>query len=166
MSDSLVFQSDRHRHTTRRGLSLLELLVVLTLMSVFAAAVGQRFSRAIFGDSGARSNARMLSLCILTAQRQAIRTGDTHGIEFIGSPGNVTGWTTFQRLPDGTAVTIDQTLDLPDECDISVSKMEVVFDFEGNGMTLFSATFVGPNRTWALSVEPLTRMINSREVPR
>lgn len=166
MNDILVPRSDRSRNATRRGLSLLELLVVVTLMGVFAAAVGSRFSRSIFGDSGARSGARMLSLCILTAQRNAVRTGDVHGIEFAGSPTKISGWTTFRRYPDGSHVTIDQTVALPDECTLTVSDTSVVFDFEGNGTSRFTAKFVGPNRAWSLSVEPLTRMIDSREVAR
>ena len=52
----------RKRRRSRLGLSLLELLVVVSLMGIFSSAAFMRFGRDVFGDSGARSQARKLSL--------------------------------------------------------------------------------------------------------
>ena len=57
-----------YRRTHRSGLSLIELLVVVTLLGVFATAALMRFGRDTFGDTGARSEARLLSLAMLHAR--------------------------------------------------------------------------------------------------
>ncbi|MGB7345747.1 MAG: prepilin-type N-terminal cleavage/methylation domain-containing protein [Pirellulaceae bacterium] len=148
----------------RRGLSLLELLVVVTLMGVFASTAFMRFGRDIFGDSGARSVTRTVSLGLLQAQRAAIRTGDRHALIFQGPLANAISWTIIQETAGGSQVVISGPHTVADEVTMSCNQNEMWFDFEGAGSQMFAADISGPNRSYELRVEPLTRMIRTREV--
>lgn len=148
----------------RRGLSLLELLAVVTLMGIFSSAAFMRFGRDIFGDSGARSETRTLSLGLLQAQRAAIRSGDRHGISIQGTTAKVISWTVVHEHQNGSTAVIDGPHQIPDELTMSVNSTVVWFDFEGSGSQLFDVSVVGPNRQYELKVEPLTRMIRTSEV--
>ena len=148
----------------RRGLSLLELLAVVTLLGIFSTAVVARYGRTLFGDAGVRSGARMLSLGILEAQRCAIRTGDVHAIQFHGPSSAVESWSVVQVDSEGTRVLVDGPHEIPEDYSLSVNSSEVLFDFEGNGLELLTAQFQGPNRRWELQVLPMTRTIQSQEV--
>lgn len=163
MKRNLPSTTQRRVSQRRFGLSLLELLAVVTLMSIFAAAAMTRFGRDIFGDSGVRSGARLLSLGILEAQRSAIRTGDSHGVQFSGTE-SVSAWSVFHIGQDGKRTIIDGPHEIPTDYRLQVSSSEVQFDFEGNGIEAFEADFQGPNRRWNVAVFPLTRTVQSREV--
>ena len=56
------------RANRRRGVTLLELLVVVTLMGTLSTVVVTRYGRDIFGDLGARSEAHRLSLDLQRAK--------------------------------------------------------------------------------------------------
>ena len=132
-------------------------------MGIFSATAFMRFGRDIFGDTGARSATRTLSLAILQAQRAAIRTGDPHGLVARGTIGNVTSWTIVQRSPDGSETIVDGPNVVSDDVSLSMSARESWFDFEGNGQAQLTANLVGPNRSFELVVEPMTRLIRSSE---
>lgn len=148
----------------RCGLSLLELLAVVTLMGVISAAAAVRFGRDIFGDTGVRSGARTLSLAMLEAQRGAIRTGQTHGLQLYGPLNNASSWSVVRVEDDSSRTVVDGPHAIPKDYRVQVDASEVLFDFEGNGNTAFQADLFGPHRSWRISVFPLTRMIDSREV--
>ena len=148
----------------RTGVSLLELLVVITLLGIFSAAAATRFGRDILGDAGVRGGARKMSLAILEAQRGAIRTGDRHAVQFSGPMSNVTSYSVVHITSDGSRIVVDGPHEIPSDYQVSVSAPEASFNFEGNGLSTFTGNFAGPHRTWRISVEPLTRMIDSREV--
>ncbi|MEZ6087597.1 MAG: prepilin-type N-terminal cleavage/methylation domain-containing protein [Pirellulaceae bacterium] len=148
----------------RCGLSLLELLVVVSLLGIFSATALMRFGRDIFGDTGARSAARVLSLSMLHAQRAAIRTGNLHAVRLVSSDGKVSGWTVVEELPDTTQRIVDGPFTVAENITVKADGNEMWFDFEGNGNTSFSASIVGPNRAYSLTVEPLTQMIRTQEI--
>ena len=148
----------------RCGVSLLELIVVITLLGIFAAAAATRFGRDVLGDAGVRGGARKMSLAILEAQRGAIRTGDQHALQLSGPASNVTSFSVVQILDDGSRVVVDGPHDIPSDYQVSASAGEVQFNFEGNGVSTFVVNLSGPHRTWQISVQPLTRMIDCQEV--
>ena len=123
-----------------------------------------RFGRDIFGDTGARSVARVLSLSMLHAQRAAIRTGDFHAVRLQAANGKVANWVVIQKAANGSEQIIDGPFTIAQNITVKANADEIWFDFEGNGNDRFSATILGPNRTYALSVEPLTRMIRTQEI--
>ncbi len=147
----------------RSGLSLIELLAAMTLMGLFATAVASHFGRDVFGDTSSRGGARVLSLELLSAQRNAIRTGLSHGIEFVGDDNDIRMYFKYKINPGNDVVRIGEPITVPKDYRLSVNEKDVVFNFEGNGMTSFSSKFFGPNRGWTVEVSPLTRMISSNE---
>ncbi|QEF98746.1 hypothetical protein Mal15_28010 [Stieleria maiorica] len=152
-----------HRRHHRCGLSLIELLVVVTLLGVFATAALMRFGRDTFGDTGARSQARLLSLAMLHAQRAAIRTGDSHGVVMQGPAAAATSWTVVRRRQDGSKVTVEGPHAVAERVRVSANASEMWFDFEGIGSQPFAAQLRGPNRSYTVHVEPWTRMIRTQE---
>ncbi|MEL6108653.1 MAG: prepilin-type N-terminal cleavage/methylation domain-containing protein [Planctomycetota bacterium] len=160
MPRRLGYRNDRNR----RGLSLLELLVVVTLIGVLSSVVLIRYGRDIFGDAGAKSETQILSQGIRHAQRAAIRTGDRHGLIVQGTASDATGWSIVRELSDGSRTLIDGPHLLTEEVTVSASTNEMWFDFEGSGSSFFSARLSGPNRVFEVKVEPFSRMIKSIEV--
>jgi type II secretory pathway pseudopilin PulG len=145
-------------------MSLLELLAVITLIGVFSTVVMTRYGRSLLGDTGARSKARELSLGLLQAQRSAIRTGEAHGVIFTGTLTNISSWSVVRIAQNGSQTVVDGPVPMGTDFRLGVNKDSIVFDFEGNGQSELQATLAGPDRTWQVSVLPLTRMIDSREV--
>ena len=144
-------------------MSLLELLAVIAIMGVLATAVTSRYGRSLIGNTGVRNEARRLSLGLLEAQRASIKSGLQHGVQLNGGTSNATSWSIIRIESDGTRSVIDGPLPFNEELRVTSDASEIFFDFEGNGTTEFNVSFVGPERSWALSVLPLTRMIDSRE---
>lgn len=152
------------RFQSRAGLSLLEMLAVVTLMGIFSAAVASRFGRDILGDVGVRGEARRISLGILEAKRTAIRSGVTCGVQFSGSTSNVTGWSVIRELPSGAREVIDGPFTVEEDFVVATDSSELLFDFEGHAQTALKATLTGPHREWQIVVFPLTGMIDCSEV--
>ena len=75
---SVGFQVMFRDKTRRRGVSLLELLVVITLLGIMASVAAMRFGRSLLSEFGAHAEARQLSLALLACQRAAVKTGDDH----------------------------------------------------------------------------------------
>lgn len=149
----------------RQAVSLLELLAVMTLMGIFASVATMRLSRDVFGDTGARSEARRLSTGMLQAQRAAVRTGKPHVVVFHGSRHDVESWSIYQEENNGRRTLVDGPYEIRPEVEVSVDRQEIVFDFEGNGVPGAQVNLAGPHRRWRIQVMPLTRMIDSREMP-
>jgi type II secretory pathway pseudopilin PulG len=144
--------------------SLLELLAVIALLGIFATAVMSRYGRDLLGNTGIRSKASELSLSLLQAQRTAIKTGIPHGVLFRGSTSKVESWSVMRFENDGSQYLVDEVAPLTDDLQLSVSSDRIVFDFEGNGTSELQAKLTGPDRSWQVSVLPLTRMIDSHEL--
>ncbi|MCA9195105.1 MAG: prepilin-type N-terminal cleavage/methylation domain-containing protein [Planctomycetales bacterium] len=164
MNGVQLLTHDRRRKSTSRrlptGFSLLELLAVVTLLGVMGAAVTMRYGRDTLSNAGARSEARRISLGMLQAQRAAIRTGTSHGVKIYG--GN--SWAVVSVGSGGSRTIVDGPHVIDSQLQLTTNSDEVVFDFEGNGTSVFQAVIKGKDRTWQLRVLPLTRMIDSREV--
>lgn len=148
----------------RFAMSLMELLAVVMLMGVLASSVAMRYGREILGDTGVRSKASELSIGLNQAQRAAIRSGIPHGVTFAGNLNQVQSWSVVRFDHDGTETVVDGPYTMAQDFTLSVDSKEIVFDFEGNGTSQINAQFSGPNRSWSVSVMPLTRMIHSQEV--
>jgi prepilin-type N-terminal cleavage/methylation domain-containing protein len=138
------------------GLSLLELLVVLTLIGIFAAVASARFGADPRKNFGAEADARRLALDLLQARRRAIATGDNHYLEFTASGGNVVGYTLYRRLSGGGVQAVDEPRTFLQQEEVTVSHAQAEFDFEGAALAAYQMTLTGPNRTWQVTVVPAT----------
>ena len=70
------------RTNRRRGVTLLELLVVVTLMGTLSTVVVTRYGRNIFSDMDARSEAHQLWLDLQHARSIAVRNGTAASVQF------------------------------------------------------------------------------------
>jgi prepilin-type N-terminal cleavage/methylation domain-containing protein len=139
----------------RRGVSLLELLVVVVLLGIFAATAAMRFGRTVLGEYGARGTARELSLALLTCQRAAIASGDDHYVEFLSTGGEIVQYR-LMRDVGGTPVLVDGPKNLAPDVTVTSSHPTLRFDFEGSAAANYTVSVSGTDRAWSISVVPIT----------
>ncbi|MBM3999566.1 MAG: prepilin-type N-terminal cleavage/methylation domain-containing protein [Planctomycetes bacterium] len=142
------------RQPRRRGVSLLELLVVVTLMGIFASVAAARFGPTLFGDFGSRSDARRVSLDLLRAQRAAIMTGDNHFLEFTTQGGKTTGYQ-IRRVVESGSEPADAFREFTKEVAVTVSHPRAEFNFEGQALAAYQVRLAGKNRSWSVTVVPV-----------
>ena len=150
----------RNRTIQRRGVTLLELLAVVTLLGIFAAVAITRYGRSVFGDFGSQAGARTLSLALLQTQRTAITSGDNHFLEF--NAATATSYSLQQRTGTGT-VLIDGPHDLSSDMQVVVSHTVMEFTFEGQALAPYVITIAGENREWQVDVIPISGAIRVTE---
>ena len=90
----------------RRGVSLLELVAVTTLLGIFAAVVVAR-TDGTFGDAAARRDAETYSALCHAARRRAILTGHTCGVRFEKTGGDVDRFV-LAEWPGGVETDLDE----------------------------------------------------------
>ena len=144
----------------RRGVTLLDLLAVVTLIAIVAAVAMMRYGRSVMGDFGSQAQARIVSVALLHAQRASITTGDNHYLQFDAV--NATTYSLFRRTGGGDTL-VDGPYDLSDDVAINVSDTVMEFNFEGQALGPYVVTFVGDNRTWQLDVIPINGSIQVAE---
>lgn len=148
----------------RRGVTLLELLVVVTLMGTLSTVVVSRYGRDIFGDLGARSEAHRLWLDLQQAQTQAIRNGTSASVAFLkASSGSITGYRLTEQTPAGIVQTVSDVTSFGSDIRVTSSSSTVDFTFEGHARQPCSISLQGPNRSWELTVVPLSGAVNISE---
>jgi len=139
-----------------RGVSLLELLAVVTLIGILASVAIMRYGRTIFGDFGSQAEARILSLGLLQAQRAAVTSGDNHFVQFDSL--TPTSYRIFHREATGP-VLVDGPHILPAEVTATVSDTEMEFTFEGQALGAYVVTLAGDARSWRIDVIPINGAI-------
>ena len=132
----------------RRGVSLLELLAVVTLLGIFAAIATGRYGRSIFAEVGAQAEARKLSLALLGAKRSSISTGQNHYVEF-----NAAQATSYRLMRRGGAgpVEVQGWEPISDDATISVSSTLMEFNWEGGALDAYTIDCVGVDRSYRLA---------------
>jgi|GEM_PF-1673273 len=152
----------------RRGVTLLELLVVVTLTGILSTAVVGRYGRSIFGDIGARTEAHQLWLDMQRARREAIRSGTPHTILMSGSASGpwsgyqiVAGSAADARSGRGSAVSEPRTF--PEELSATGDSPTVEFNFEGQADRPVTLQLTGPHRSWRVQVLPLIGSVTVTE---
>lgn len=142
--------------TARRGLTLLELTMVLMLIGVFTAVAMARLSKTPITNFASRGDARRLALDLHQIQRRAISTGDNHYLEFVSSGGQVTGYRLYRRLSGGGVQEIDSSRGFPHGETVTTTHNQLEYTFSGAALAAYEVTFAGPNRSWRASVVPVT----------
>lgn len=145
-------------HRRRQAITLLELLVVVTLVGIFASAVAIRFGRTLFAEFGSQGEARQLSLALLACQRAAISTGDDHYVEFLSSGGKITSFRIMRDI-GGVATLVDGPKSLSNDVTVTVSNSTMRYNFEGSALSNYWIDIVGQARTWRVDVIPINGTI-------
>jgi prepilin-type N-terminal cleavage/methylation domain-containing protein len=144
----------RRQKQQRRGVTLLELLVVVTLIGIFASTVAMRYGRSIFAEFGSQGTARQLSLALLASQRASIKTGDDHYVEFLASGGRITSYR-IMRDTGGVLTLVDGPTTLSTDVTVTVSNTTMRYNFEGGAQGSYWINIVGQARTWRVDVVPI-----------
>lgn len=145
----------RSKQFQRRGVTLLELLVVVTLVGIFASTVAMRYGRSIFAEFGAQGSVRELSLALLACQRAAINTGDEHYLEFLSSGGKISSYR-LMRDTSGVVTLVDGPKTLSNDVTVSVSSSTMRFNFEGGAAGSYWISVLGRSQTWRIDVIPIS----------
>ncbi|MDA1055504.1 MAG: prepilin-type N-terminal cleavage/methylation domain-containing protein [Planctomycetota bacterium] len=143
--------------TGRSGVTLLELVVVVTLMGILAAIGAARLGRSAFANFGSQGEARTLSLSMLRAERAAITTGDIHFIQFdAATPRAATQYNVMRRLTPGRDVLVEGPYILNKDVKVVATAAKMDFNFEGQAAAAYQVDFTGSGRNWRLNVVPIT----------
>ena len=146
------------RGSSRRAMSLLELVVVVAILGLLSVAAISTFGISTVTTSGAEGFARKLSLSLLHARRSTISTGDNHYLQLSSSGGGISSFTLYRR-DSGGDVQMDQVWDVPQDVSVTASHTTLEFDFEGSALAGYSIDIAGPDRSWSVSVVSLTGSI-------
>ena len=138
-----------------RALSLLELVASIAIMGLLAVAATTFLGSSATGNSGAEGFARKLALALVHARRSTISTGDNHYLSLTSSGGNVVSFSLIRRASSGD-IQVDDTRTVPQGVTVTSAQSTLEFDFEGAALSAYSITVAGPDRTWVVSVIPLT----------
>lgn len=149
------------------GVTLLELVMVITIMGILAAIGTARFGRSVYANFGSHGEARTASLALLRAHRSAIKTGDNHFLQFdAASPTPATRYSLMRLATDGTASLVEGPHVLNPDVRVVASAAELHFNFEGEAAAAYQVDFMGNGRNWRLNVVPITgAVIVSEAVP-
>jgi prepilin-type N-terminal cleavage/methylation domain-containing protein len=148
----------------RPGVTLLELVMVITVMGIVAAIGAVRFGNSVEANFGSQGEARQLSLAMLRARRIAITTGDNHYIQFdAASPTAATQYSLMRRTGTGDVLVEGPHL-LNDEVTVIPSAAAMDFNFEGEAAGAYQVDFNGNGRNWRLNVVPITGAVAVAEV--
>lgn len=135
----------------RQGVSLLELLVVVTLIGIFASTVAMRFGRSLSAEFGSQGVARELSLAMLACQRAAINTGDDHYVEFLATSGKISSYRIMRDI-SGVATLVDGPKPINTDVTVTTSSTTIRFNFEGGALSSYTVSVQGVARTWQITV--------------
>jgi prepilin-type N-terminal cleavage/methylation domain-containing protein len=151
------------RSRSRRGLTLWELLLCVTLMAIVAAIVAGRNGRQLIGTFGAEADARRVGLALLQAKRRTISTGTTHGVQFTSSGGNVTSCSVVS-IVSGVSSVVDGPITFTTDLVVTTSHTQMTYDFEGKAGAAYWVQMAGPNATWRIDVIPITGAISTTKL--
>jgi prepilin-type N-terminal cleavage/methylation domain-containing protein len=153
---------DHLRANRRRGVTLLELLVVVTLMGTLSTVVVTRYGRNIFGDMDARSEAHRLWIDLQHARSIAVRNGTTTSVLFAQASGKLTGYRIVEG-PAGKQTVVGEPSVFGSDIRVTATSSTVQFTFEGHAASACQINVRGPNRSWVLHIVPLSGSVRISE---
>lgn len=144
----------------RRGLTLLELVICVTLLGVVTAIVVGRNGRQLVSTFGAQADAREIGLALLQARRLSISTGTTHAVQLNSSSGSIVSFSVVS-IVSGLATVVDGPTAFTTDLAVTASTSQLIFDFEGKAGAAYWVQLAGSNATWRIDVVPLTGSITT-----
>ena len=141
----------------RSGLSLIELLAVLTILGILVSAGFAVLRLDSLGNFGAETVAHNLAKDLQLARRMAITTGDDHYLLLTTSGSSITGYTIYQA--GSPAAAVDAYRQIPSQVTVTISpsaSQTPSFTFEGQAASSFTLTLAGPDRSYTVTVVAAT----------
>jgi prepilin-type N-terminal cleavage/methylation domain-containing protein len=151
---------EARRLRRRRAFNLLEIVAVLAIVALMAAAGVTRFDSGTLENVGAEGLARKLALDLLQARRRTIATGDNHYLQLTVAGSNVTSYVMYRRASGGDVV-VEETRTVPAGVIVATSTATLEFDFSGASLAAYTVTVSGPNRTWTVSTVMATGAVRT-----
>ena len=149
--------------TTRRAMSLIELIAVVTIAGLLAAVAIGRLGVGSLANAGSQADARRLAFDLLAIQRRAIATGDNHYVELASADGRFVGYTAYRVSADGD-VPVDSPRVFSAGLDVQASHTRAEFTFEGAAIEAYQFTLSAPDRSWQVTVVPVTGAVRVTEL--
>ncbi len=150
-----------HRKSHRRGMSLLELTAVVTLMGIFAVVAIARLGPTIFGDVGSQTDARRVGLALLQAKRRAITSGNNHGVVFQNDASGKLTYNVVSIDSFGATTVVDGPYSFSQNVTATPSQNTMTFTFEGQALAPYTVNLVGPHKSWRISVVPISGALST-----
>jgi prepilin-type N-terminal cleavage/methylation domain-containing protein len=154
--------SKARRPQGRRAFNLLEMVAVLVIVALLAAAGVTRFGSSTLENAGADGFTRKLAADLLQARRRTIATGDNHYLQLTIVASKVTSYDMYRRAAGGDVV-VDQTRTVPAGVTVTASHATLEFDFDGAALAAYSISVAGPRRSWAISTVIATGAVQTVE---
>ncbi len=139
----------------RRGFTLLELIVTVTMVGILAAVTTARLSSSTQANHSTVGDARRLALDLLQAQRRAIATGDNHYVAFTTSAGKIVNYTLYRRQA-GVNVAVDAVHTFDTQITITSADTNLEYQFDGTALSAYSITLAGPNMSYQVTATMAT----------
>ncbi len=140
---------------TRRAVTLLELIAVVTILGIFAVVALSSIGTATLGNLGARADARRVAVDLLQTRRRSIVEGENHYLAFTPSAAAATGYTVYRRTGSGD-VAVAEAHEFPRHVVVSSTDSEIEFTFEGGCLTESDIDLSGQDHTWNVHVSLAT----------
>ena len=153
-----IFLAKARREQSRRAFSLLELVSIVAIIGLVTVASISRFGHHTVANASADGLSRKLALSLAHARRATISTGDNHYVDLTPSSGTITGFSLIRRASGGD-VQVDQTVAIPKGVTVSSAQRELEFDFDGSSLAAYTVAIASPDRSWDVTVVPLTGSI-------
>lgn len=118
-------------------------------MGIVGSVAISRFGRTVFGNFGAQSEARTISMALTHAKRAAILTGDNHYVLFDST--TATSYRVF-RVTGGPDELVDGPYSFSDDVAITASNTRMEFTFEGQTLAGYTVDLTGDNIAWQITV--------------
>jgi prepilin-type N-terminal cleavage/methylation domain-containing protein len=155
-----TIESKARRWRGRRAFSLLEMLSVLVIVALLAAAGVTRFGSSTLENVGAEGFARKLALDLMQARRRTIATGENHYLQLTLAGSNISSYAMYRRTAGGD-VAVDETRTVPTGVVATASHTTLEFDFGGAALAGYSVVVAGPNRSWTVSTVMATGAVRT-----
>lgn len=154
------------RTTVGRAFSLIELVAVLTIVSLLSGMAYLRFGESAVNSTAAEGFVRTLMLDLRQARARTISSGDNHYVLLNRQNGNVASYTLHRQTPGG-AVVVDRTVQVPAGAIVTTATDQWEFDFDGSlsgGSGVGSILVAGDHFQWTITIYRATGVIKSTKV--
>jgi len=148
----------------RPAFSLLEMLAVLAILGLVAAAASGVVAGSATAEMGGETAARRLALDLLQARRRAIATGDNHLVVPAYSGSEITGYAVHRRTGPSSTAAVDDSVSFDSDLTVTISPAAPEFTFEGAALASSTITIAGPRRTWTITVMPAAGSVQVSEL--